>query len=99
MALEANEQVTRNWVHEPERVFAARAEKIQRVLRIAEAPAALGGLALLFLGHRVAGANRKAIGALGSTLLMSAAGRFAYRMSATRLKALLPSFPPSIATT
>ena len=96
MAIDVEEQVPKSWIHEPERAAAAKAEKIQRVLKTAELPGALGGLGLLFLGRKFGGYNGRAISALGSTLLMSAVGRFAYRKSSGRLKDLLPaSFAPA----
>lgn len=91
MAIDVEEQVPKSWVHEPERAAAAKKEKIQRVLNTAELPGALGGLALMFVGRKLGRYNGRAISALGSTLLMSAVSRFAYRKTKGRLKDFLPA--------
>ena len=93
MSTKTYEQVTKSWVHEPERVAAAQAEKFRRLSRIGEVPTILGGLAVLFLGYRLGGATGRALGALGATLTLTTAGRVFNRYAISRLR-LAPEREP-----
>ena len=93
--LKPEEQVSKSWVHEPERVAAEHAEKVQRYLKTAELPGFVGGLALAFLGRRVRGASGNAIAAMGATMALGAAGRAAYRVGPRRIRDYVAKKLPS----
>ena len=89
------EQVTKNWVHEPERVAAQHAEKVQRILAAAEIPSLVGGLALAYAGRRLRGYTGNALAAMGTTMALAAAGRAAYRFGPMRFRDwILEKLPP-----
>jgi hypothetical protein len=91
-----DEQVSRSWVHEPERAAVAKAERMQALLKAAEAPGVVGGLALTILGRQIGGVTGKGLAAFGTVLGFAAAGRAIYRIGPTRIRAwLADTFPPA----
>ena len=96
MTIPNDEQIPKSWVHEPERVAADHAEKVQRFLRTAEIPSLLGGIALTFFGRRFRGVAGRGLSALGTTMALGAASRAIYRIGPTRIRGWIEQkLPPA----
>ena len=87
MAISPEEQVSKSWVHEPEKQAGRRTNQLRRIARIADVPSAAGGIALLLLGRRMRGVSGRAMRAAGTTLAVTAAGRLFNRYALNRLRA------------
>ena len=95
MTIPTTEQIPKSWIHEPERVAAEHAEKVQSFLRTAEIPGLHGGIALTFLGRRMRGVAGRGLSALGTTMALGAASRAVYRIGPTKIRTWIASkFPP-----
>lgn len=86
MANTPHQSVTKSWVHEPEKLAEARAEKFARIARIGEVPTILGGIALFVIGRRLGGNIGRAVSAAGATVSLGAGKRIFTRFAISRFR-------------